>query len=242
MNEHLKKILIFSGAALGVLFLLKGTSFSVKELPLWLIIIAGILCIILIVVIATLIIAGFRSFKSEKKGHGSGHSDDDDDHSGGNHGGGDDHHHKVESKRAFIAKMVLLVLSFATLLAIAIIFIQAYKEVSLDKDDDKIAKQTAEQVMMTMSNRVTFRIPAGNKGKTIQFKESYGFKYDQSYIYNPDDAYKVTIVTATGRSWDDGPDMPRGEAIGPKDWPVTIISRQGEIPVFPFERAGKYNK
>lgn len=241
MNEHLKKILIFSGATLGVLFLLKGTSFSVKELPLWLIIIAGILCIILIVVIAILIIAGFRSFKSEKKGHGSGHSDDGDDHSGGSHGG-DDHHHEVETRRAFIAKMVVLVLSFITMAVIAIIFIRAYKEVSLDKDDDKVANQAAEQAMMKVSNQVSFKIPAGSRGRTIQFKTENGFEHGQAYIYNPHDDLKVTIVTATGRRWDDGPDMPRGEAIGPNDWPVTIISRQGEIPLFPFERVGKYNK
>lgn len=242
MNEHLKKILIFSGAALGVLFLLKGTSFSVKELPLWLIIIAGILCIILIVVIATLIIAGFRSFKSEKKGHGSGHSDDDDDHSGGNHGGGDDHHHEVESSRAFIAKMVALVLTFVVSLAIAIIFIRAYKEVSLDKDDNKVAKQAAEQAMIKMSDQVSFRIPAGSRGRTIHFNEENGFEMDQSYIYNPEDNLKVTIYTSTGASWKDGPDVPKGEAIKSEDWPITVVSRQGEIPVFPFKRAGKYNK
>lgn len=199
----------------------------------------------LIMIGLSLLFAGiliyFKVSDSKKKSAQEEAGEDPEHPDEGGHGG-DDHHHAVESKRAFIAKMTALVLSFATLLAIAIIFIQAYKEVSLDKDDDKIAKQAAEQTMMKMSNRVTFRIPAGNKGKTIQFTESNGFEHDQSYIYNPDDAYKITVVTATGRSWDDGPDMPRGEAIGPKDWPVTVISRQGEIPVFAFERAGKYNK
>lgn len=166
----------------------------------------------------------------------------DPEHSGEGSHSGDDHHHAVESKRAFIAKMVFLVLSFATLAVVVVIFIQAGKEVSLDKDDDKVAKQAAEQAMRNVSNQVSFRIPAGSRGKTIQFKTENGFEPGQAYIYNPHDDLKVTIVTATGRSWDDGPDVPRGQAIGPNDWPITVISRQGEIPVFPFERAGKYNK
>ena len=241
MNEHIRKILIISGLSLLAMLFLKGMSFDISSMPKWAIVIAIIMAILLLVAIALLIWLGYKSFKDEK---GDGVSDEDEHHEEGHEGGhsGDDHHHEVESSRAFIAKMVALVLTFVVSLAIAIIFIRAYKEVSLDKDDDKIAKQAAEQMMMKMSNRVTFRIPAGNKGKTIQFTESNGFEYDQSYIYNPDDAYKITVVTATGRSWDDGPDMPRGEAIGPKDWPITIISRQGEIPVFAFERAGKYNK
>ncbi len=178
-----------------------------------------------------------------RKGHSSsGEAANADPHEGGDHASADDHHHKVESRRAFIAKMFALVLTFATLVVIAIVFIQAYKEVSLDKDDDKVAKEAAQEALIQVSNRVSFRIPAGDKGKTIQFRTSNGFRYDQSYIYNPDDAYKVTIVTSKGRRWDDGPDKPRGEAIGPKDWPITVISRQGEIPVFSFERAGKYNK
>ena len=167
---------------------------------------------------------------------------EDPEHPGEGGHSGDDHHHAVESNRAFIAKMVALVLSFATLLAIAIIFIRAYKEVSLDKDDDKLVKQTAEQVIRSVSDQVSFRIPAGSRGRTIHFNEENGFEKDQSYIYNPNDNLKVTIYTSTGAFWDDGPERRRGEAIKTEDWPSAVDSRQGEIPVFPFKRAGKYNK
>ena len=135
MNEHIRKILILSGLSLVAIIFLKGTSFDVSSMPKWAIIIAIIMAILLLVAISLLIWFGIKSFK-DKKGHGNDPSDDG-HHNEGSHGGGDDHHHAVESKRAFTAKMVALVLSFATLLAIAIIFIQAYKGVSRDKEDDK---------------------------------------------------------------------------------------------------------
>ncbi len=216
-------IIAFTGV---MLLIFRGTSigFSFSDMPLWAKILGGIIAAIIVGAIIFLIAMGIGSFRG-KGAHSSEGDDDDMSLAGAHH----DPHHKVESRREYIAKILLLICTFGVAIVIGLAIVAGWKEIRTDDDDANLVRKTLMEQKDYHYPLVAFEVPAHSE-LVITGREKGKFKKDV--------LYKITAPSSLTIYASDGRELIVSNGIPGSDYPLRVVSQSDQSRLITFEPVG----